>query len=210
MINRFIYLIILVLLALVFWFEMFVLKHHNFWIEMTIAAGLLALASAYINHKAGTEINYRLYFFKPGYIAVGLLSAAILYFVFLGGDRLSNLVFDFADKQVTGIYDNKSLSNPLIIGLLLLFVIGPSEEIFWRGFVQDTLAQKFGDNSGWIIASLVYGGVHIAAWNFMLFAAALVCGLFWGWVFKKYKSLWPGIISHAIWDLTIFVLIPVR
>jgi membrane protease YdiL (CAAX protease family) len=94
--------------------------------------------------------------------------------------------------------------------LLLLFVIGPSEEIFWRGFVQDTLAQKFGDNSGWIIASLVYGGVHIAAWNFMLFAAALVCGLFWGWVFKKYKSLWPGIISHAIWDLTIFVLIPVR
>jgi membrane protease YdiL (CAAX protease family) len=210
MVNRFIYLILLVIVAAAMWIEMFFLKNFNFWIEMLIASSLLALASAYLNHRAGAEINFRLYFFKPLYIIVGIISAAILYLVFFTGDYISRLIFDFAGKQVAGIYDNKALLNPQVIGLLLFFFIGPAEEIFWRGFVQDTLSLKFGDNAGWITGALIYSGVHVFALNFMLFMAALVCGLFWGYMFKRYKSLWPGIISHALWDLTIFVILPVR
>lgn len=210
MVNRFVYTIILVILALLFWLEMFVLKNYNFWIEMVIASGFLALVSAYINRRGGSEINYRLYFFRPSYLLSGLISAAILYIIFYGGDKLSALIFDFASKQIVGIYDNRSLLDIEIIGVLLFFIIGPAEEIFWRGFVQDSLAQKFGDNVGWVIASLLYAGVHLVALNFMLFAAALICGLFWGYVFKRFKSLWPGIISHALWDLTIFILLPIR
>lgn len=207
---RFKALIILVILASIFWIEMFVLKHFNFWIEMLIAAPMLAGISIYLNHKAGADINERLYYFKPQYILAGIISAAVLYGVFFAGDRISALLFNFAQNQVSGIYGNKSLLNPSAIGLFLFFIIGPSEEIFWRGYVQDTLALKFGENKGWLIASLIYGGVHIFAMNFMLFMAALICGLFWGYIFKRYKSLWPGIISHALWDLTIFILLPVR
>lgn len=210
MTNRLKYLIILVISAAIMWIEMFVLKHFNFWIEMTIAAGLLAGISFYINQKASDFINKRLYDFKPFYIVVGLVSALILYLVFFAGDRISNLLFNFAGQQVSGIYGNKILLNPVTIGLLLFFIIGPAEEIFWRGFVQDTMMEKFGGNKGWLIASLIYGGVHIFALNFMLFMAALICGLFWGYIFKRYKSLWPGIISHAVWDLVIFLIIPVR
>jgi membrane protease YdiL (CAAX protease family) len=210
MLNRFNYLIIFVVIAAVMWFEMFALQNFNFWIEMLIAASLLAGVSAYVNHKTGPAINYRLYFFKPEYITIGIVSAIILYLVFYAGDYISKLIFNFADKQVTNIYGNKALLDPTIIGLLLFFIIGPAEEVFWRGFVQDTLTEKFGDNNGWIFGALIYSGVHIFALNFMLFMAALACGLFWGYMFKKYKSLWPGIISHALWDLTIFVLIPVR
>jgi len=208
--NRIISLIILIFFACIFWIEMFVLKHHNFWYEMTIVAILLTTVSAYINHRAGPEINYRLYDFKMSYIVIGIVSAAILYGVFFAGNFFSNLLFNFAKTQVSGIYGNKTILNPYIIALLLFFIIGPAEEIFWRGFVQDTLSQKFGENWGWIAASLVYGGVHIFALNFMLFMAALICGLFWGYIFKRYKSLWPGIISHALWDLTIFILIPIN
>lgn len=210
MTNRFIYLIILIIAAAVMWIEMFVLRNFNFWKEMIIAAPLLAVVSAYVNHRTGPAINYRLYYYTQSYLFVGIISAAILYLVFFAGDYISKLIFDFAESQVTGIYGNKSLLNPYLIGALLFFVIGPAEEIFWRGFVQDTLAEKFGDNIGWIAGSLIYAGVHIFALNFMLFMAALVCGLFWGYIFKRYKSLWPGIISHAVWDLTIFVLIPMR
>ncbi len=208
--NRFKALIILVILAALLWIEIFMFKDFNFWIEMLIAASLLAVASIYINHLNGKEINARLYSFKHSYIIIGLISAAILYGIFFAGDRISALLFNFANRQVTGIYGNKILLNPVIIGLLLFFVIGPAEEIFWRGFVQDTFAQKFGENKGWIIGSLIYGCIHIFAMNFMLIMAALICGLFWGYIFKKYKSLWPGIISHAVWDLTIFILLPVR
>lgn len=203
-------LVFLVVLAAGLWLEMFVLKSFNFWIEMTIAASLLAVLGLYFNHRNGEAINYRLYFFEPKFILIGILSAALLYLVFFGGDIISKYILPFADKQVVGVYNNKSLLDPAIIGLLLVFIIGPAEEVFWRGFVQDTLAEKFGENKGWIIASLIYGAVHIVALNFMLFMAALICGFFWGWMFRKYKSVWPGIISHALWDLTIFILIPVR
>jgi membrane protease YdiL (CAAX protease family) len=210
MAQRYIYALILIFLAVFFWLEMFALKHYNFWIEMLIAASFLAIISIYINHRAGAEINYRLYFFKPSYVLAGIISAAILYGVFFAGDRLSALLFDFAGKQISGIYGNKTLLDSYIIALLLFFIIGPAEEIFWRGFVQDSFAHQFGENSGWILASAVYASVHIVALNFMLFAAALICGLFWGYMFKHYKTLWPGIISHALWDVTIFVLLPVR
>lgn len=208
--KRIIFLVFLIILAAAFWIELFVLKNYNFWIEMTIAAGFLAIVSAYINHRCGPEINYRLYYFKFGYLFIGIISAAILYLIFFTGDKVSVLIFNFANEQVIGIYGNKTLLDPSIIGLLLFFIIGPSEEIFWRGFVQDTLEQKFGDNAGWLIGALIYGCIHLVALNFMLFAAALVCGLFWGYIFKRYKSLWPGIISHALWDVTIFIILPVR
>lgn len=189
---------------------MFVLKHFNFWYEMLIAGSFLAFTSIYINRNSDKEIITRLYKFKPAFILIGIVSAFILYIIFYAGNFFSNLLFNFAKTQVTGIYGNKSLLAPATIGLLLFFIIGPAEEIFWRGFVQDTLAEKFGDNKGWLVASLLYGGVHIFAMNFMLFMAALICGLFWGFIFKKYKSLWPGIISHALWDLTIFILLPIK
>ncbi len=208
--TRFKYCIILILIAVVFWVEMFSLKHFNFWYEMIVAAGTLAGISIYINHKFGPDINFRLYYYENKYIIAGIVSAAILYLVFFTGDKISALIFNFANNQVNGVYSNKTLLDPTVIGLLLFFFIGPAEEVFWRGFVQDTLAHKYGENAGWIIASLIYGAVHIIALNFMLFMAALICGFFWGYVFKRYKSLWPGIISHALWDLTIFVLLPVR
>lgn len=202
-------LVLLIILAIVFWLEMFLLKHYNFWFEMTIAAALLASLGLFFNHRSGEAINYRLYFFEPKHIFIGIISAAILYFIFYGGDYLSKQLLSFADKQIIDVYNNKSLLDPNLI-ILLLLIIGPAEEVFWRGFVQDTLEEKLGDNTGWLIASGIYAAVHLFAMNLMLFAAALVCGLFWGWIFKRFKSLWPGIISHALWDVTIFVLLPVR
>lgn len=210
MFNRFKYTIILCVLAALMCLEIFVLKNFNFWIEMMIGTVLLASAGLYVNHKAGQEINYRIYYFEPMYILIGIFSAALLYGMFFFGDIISKMVFSFADKQILSIYENKSLLSPATIVIILTFFIGPAEEVFWRGFVQDTFQQKFGDNKGWIIASLVYGVIHLVSLNLILSLAAVICGFFWGYIYKRYRSIWPGIISHAIWDATIFVLIPLR
>lgn len=204
------YLAVLLALAVLFWVELFALRHFNFWAEMVIAASVLAGLGLYFNHRTGPDINFRLYYWENRFLIIGVLSAGILYGVFFAGDKLSNLIFNFADKQINNVYSNKTLLDPNYIGLLLFFIIGPAEEVFWRGFVQDVLAHKLGDMWGWVAASLIYGAVHLVAWNLMLFVAALVCGFFWGYLFKRYRSIWPGIISHAIWDVTIFVILPVR
>ncbi len=91
-----------------------------------------------------------------------------------------------------------------------MLVIGPAEEIFWRGFAQRRMQLAFGPAKGFLVTTAVYALVHIWAFNFMLLMAALICGLFWGWMYLHFKSVWPGLISHAVWDLFIFIIIPIH
>jgi len=51
--------------------------------------------------------------------------------------------------------------------------------------------------------------VHIWSFNFMLIMSALVCGIFWGLLYKYNKNLVTLIVSHALWDVSVFVLFPI-
>ena len=201
-------LIVPISIAALFWFFIFspwTKSYINFWIGMAVAAGILSALALWTDKKYLKEI----YIFKSKYIFIGIISAIILYIVFYLGNYFSQLLFSFAGSQIEGVYSNKVQANYIVISLLLLFWLGPAEEIFWRGFVQFNLNKKYGEWKGLIFASLIYALVHIWSFNFMLIMAALVCGLFWGLMFNKYKSVVPGIISHAIWDVVIFILIPI-
>lgn len=189
--------------AAILWYLMFVIKPFNFWIEMSLSILFLVLM-AFIADKAIFHFGK----LKLRYILVGVISALVLYGIFYAGNIISGYLFPFKDAQISLVYSNKSNANITLIGLLLLFIIGPGEEIYWRGFIQNTLSKRLGHTKGYLISVLLYSATHIVTGNFMLIIAALVCGLFWGWLYKKEKSLIPVLISHAIWDLTIFVLFP--
>lgn len=204
MINKnYKYSIITVLISAVLWYLMFVIKPINFWIEMSLSILFLIFMSVIVDRNV-----LKLSKIKPRHILIGIASAVVLYGIFYVGNIVSGYLFPFKDAQISSVYGNKASGNLKIISLLLLFIIGPGEEIYWRGFIQNTLSRKFGEIKGYVLAVLLYAGVHITTGNFMLSIAALVCGLFWGWIYKKEKSLIPVIISHAIWDLTIFILFP--
>jgi membrane protease YdiL (CAAX protease family) len=193
-----------VVFAALFWLAIFGLELVNFWWGMSAVAGLLAAWSIIFS---GAD-RRALFKFRKSYILWGLLSAAALYAVFWIGGYFSRLIFDFASGQIDRIYDKKAQMDPWMIGFLMFFWIGPAEEIFWRGMVQRILAGRYGRVFGWIIAAAVYAGVHLWAANLILFMTALLGGLFWGWIFMRSGSLWPVIISHAVWDVTIFLIMP--
>lgn len=185
------------------WYLMFVIKPFNFWIEMSQSILLLALMA----FLADRDI-FCFGKIKSRHVLIAIVSAIVLYGIFYAGNIISGYLLPFKDAQVASIYSNKSNVNLKAIGLLLFLIIGPGEEIYWRGFVQNTLSMRLGENKGYLLSVLLYAAVHIVTGNFMLVIAALVCGLFWGWIYKKEKSLVPVIVSHAIWDLTIFILFP--
>jgi hypothetical protein len=56
----------------------------------------------------------------------------------------------------------------------------------------------------------LYCLMHICALNPMLLIAALVLGAHWSYLYWRFGSLVPGIASHALWDVTIFVIFPVQ
>jgi uncharacterized protein len=202
--NNYKYSLITIIVAAILWYVMFVIKPFNFWIEMSGSIGFLTLI-ALIMDKDILKIKE----ITSKQILIGILSAILLYIVFYIGNIITGYIFPFKNAQVLSIYSNKTQGNSLWIGLLLLLVIGPGEELYWRGFIQSTLSNKFGENKGYVFATLLYGGVHILTGNIMLIIAALVCGIYWGWIYKKQRSILTVIISHAIWDLTIFVLFPI-
>lgn len=144
---------------------------------------------------------------------LGLLIAAALWGVFWVGDRLSSLMFDFARPQVDGIYGLKQdpWMGPCGISLLLLLLIGPAEELFWRGYVQRSLEEVWGKRfPAFVVTAIVYALIHVCSLNFMLVMAALVAGLVWGFLYWLKPSWLPAlVISHALWDAAVFVWFPI-
>ncbi|MBC2582040.1 CPBP family intramembrane metalloprotease [Clostridium sp. DJ247] len=183
---------------------MFIIKPFNFWIQMSVSILILIFTSLFSKNNV---FQFKKITIRD--ILIGIFSAVALYAIFYIGNIISGYLFPFKDAQVLSVYSNKAQGNLKLIGALLLFLIGPGEEIYWRGFIQTTLTKRLGENKGYILSALLYSLVHIATGNFMLILAALVCGLYWGWIYKKEQNLVPVIISHALWDLAIFILFPV-
>ncbi|HNZ62690.1 type II CAAX endopeptidase family protein [Porphyromonadaceae sp. NP-X] len=199
--------IIPILIAIIFWFVMFspwTKEYVNFWMTMTAAGLTLTLMSAFLGKDFKKQFSLSL---KD--VLIGLGSAVVLYVVFFLGDFFSKLLFDFAKDQVGQIYMMKEGENPLLLSLLLIFLIGPAEEIFWRGYVQRMLEPKFGSWVALIVTTLIYTLVHIWSFNFMLIMSAMVCGAFWGLLYKYNKNLVTLIVSHAVWDVSVFILFPI-
>jgi uncharacterized protein len=194
-----------VAIAAVLWSLMFGLQRGDFWLQMTFSASILAIIALWFQQGSFG----RLYGVRGSDVVLGFVSAVVLYGIFFVGDRVSACMLDFAADQVDTIYGMKAGSSPLLISLLLL-IVGPAEEVFWRGHVQERLGDRYGPIGGWLIGSVVYAAVHVWSGNFMLVMAALTCGLFWGALFLWRKSIIPGIISHAVWDVFVFIILPIR
>ena len=203
-----------VLVAAAFWFYMFspwTQGRPNFWLLMSCAAIVLSsLCLAFTpDRKALLKLE------KPLLqIVVGVAIAFALWGVFWIGDKLSALLFGFARAEVDAVYAMKTGLPGWGIALLLLLLIGPAEELFWRGYVQRTLTAilpgKRAADAALLITIAVYALVHIWSFNFMLVMAAMVAGAVWGLIYRLNPRLLPAlIISHALWDALVFVIIPI-
>ena len=197
-----------VLWAFVLWtlmFAPFSAPFFNFWLIMTIAALSLSTCATIFMPQWWRRLR-----FSPSNILIGIGIAVVLWLFFWIGDKIASFLFSTARPEINAIYGIKGGISPYLLSLLLLFVIGPAEEIFWRGFVQERLSQRWGLNKGFIIATALYTSVHIASCNFMLIMAALVAGASWGLLYRFFPQRYTAIIvSHALWDAAVFVWFPI-
>ena len=201
--------------AALLWFYMFspwTGGAPNFWVCMSASAIVLTgLGLAFTEDKA-TLAKVE----KPLLqLAGGIVLAFALWGIFWVGDKLSAMMFDFARPQVDSVYSMKTGLPGWLIALLLLCLIGPAEEFFWRGYVQRTMSKllsgkKFGADIAFALTAVIYALVHIWSFNFMLVMAALVAGVVWGFVYRLQPKALPAlIVSHALWDALVFVILPI-
>jgi membrane protease YdiL (CAAX protease family) len=191
-----------ILLAALGWFFTFGLGWGNFWVKIGIT---VVVVTGYSLVFQRPEIRFR-----ASSILLGFVSAVVLYAGFFLGSALAPYVVPGAHTQVGGIYGMGEGSSKFWIFLLLFFVTGPGEEIFWRGFLQRNLEKRLGLVSGYVVATLIYGAVHVFSGNPMLILAALVAGAFWGAMYAWKHDLAALVVSHSFWSAFIFAVIPIR
>jgi uncharacterized protein len=173
-----------------------------FWDRMTatgLALGGLAL---------GAEPELRTTRIRGRDLGWGFASAAGLYVVFLAGDRAARRLLPKGGQEIGDIYALQGLRPRGELAARLALVIGPAEELFWRGFVNRRLARRFGTWPGAALGSAVYGGAHVATGNFTLFGAAGVAGAYWSALAAAGMPMGALIVSHAAWDVWTFLVLP--
>ncbi|MFO8235043.1 MAG: type II CAAX endopeptidase family protein [Bacteroidales bacterium] len=208
--NRFFVILFLALIIFVPLFTIQSIEGFDFWWWMS--ANLFLLVALIV----GTDKSFQKEFKKDiqegitKKILLGLLSAAILYAIFYIGNFVVRWMFDFAGENINNVYGFKGGAGALRIGLLMLFVIGPGEELLWRGYFQGAFAGTFGKYRGFVMGVILYTIIHLATGNTILILAALTGGIFWGWMYMRYKSMLMNIVSHITWDILIFLLLPLH
>ena len=197
-------------IAALLWAVMFspwTAPHVNFWLTMSVAGVVLTTLSLALSPDLLGVLKST---FSAKHILLGVALAALLWCSFWVGDKVACWMFPFAEGEIGSIYSMKDGTSPWLIGPLLLLVIGPAEEIFWRGFVQRQFSLKMNPTWAFVLTTAIYALVHIWAGNFMLVVAAAVVGGVWGLLYRLWpKGLWTLIISHAVWDVVVFLVLPI-
>ncbi len=181
--------------------------YFDFWLQLALSILILIFLAFWFS---GDDIKKQLNLPAGdlGFsILLGLVSTVFLYLIFLIGNDLAIFFLSFGKSGISGIYGLGEKVDLRMIAFLLVLIIGPGEEIFWRGYLQKSLTKEYG-KLGVVIIILAYAGVHLASGNTMLILAAFAGGVFWGLLYYYYRNLWANIISHAAWDLAAFVLWP--
>jgi membrane protease YdiL (CAAX protease family) len=174
----------------------------RFWQRMTatgLALGGLALATS----RDARDVRIR-----GREVALGLASAASLYATFQVGDRFARRFVPGGERQIREIYALRRLRPRPEIAARLAAIIGPAEELFWRGFVQPGLAARLGRWRGAAAAAGAYAGVHAVTGNITLLGAAGVAGAHWSALRAAGMPMGALVVSHVAWDVWIFLVQP--
>ena len=175
---------------------------NRFWSRMTatgvVLGGLALVANPRLRH---TRIGVR-------EVAMGAASAAVLYGTFSLGDRFARRFVPGGDAQIRDIYSLRELAPRSETAARLVTIIGPAEELFWRGLVQEALMRRHGRWTGAAVAAVAYSAVHVTTGNFTLMGAAGIAGAHWCALYAAGVPIGALIVSHCAWDVWIFLVQP--
>ena len=101
----------------------------------------------------------------------------------------------------------------LLLAAYLTLINALLEEYVWRWFVFKKFEALTGGAFAVLGSALCFTLHHVVAlkaqmgWGVTILGSAGVCvgGLIWSWLYHRYRSIWPGYLSHLLADAAIFV-----
>jgi membrane protease YdiL (CAAX protease family) len=143
--------------------------------------------------------------------SIGIVRKEMMKMLILG------LVLSAIYLAIIGLLDSSlggefvGFSPELVYGLILYAIVGFSEEIFWRGYIQTRMTAYGGRFKGPLVTSLLFAVLwHFPSEFYMQSGAVLDAlvstltrfapGLLFGYLMLKSQNVLPSSIFHLFWD----------
>ncbi len=142
-------------------------------------------------------------------LGLGLvLGGSVLAVWYAWGTALVDVPAARAHLQASGVAEPAVY---LALSAYLALVNSLLEEYVWRWFAFLNFETLFGTRAAVILAALAFTLHHVFvlrasfSWTVTLLGALGVCsgGLIWSWCYGRYRSVWPGYLSHLLVDVAV-------
>lgn len=145
-------------------------------------------------------------------VAIGMGAAISLFIVaayMMLGARLIDPKAIQAMGQKTGL---GQMSTYLLGAIYWVTINSVLEEYVWRWFVVEKFRDFLGPKTAIAASAVAFTLHHIVAlqifltpWVVALAAVGIfIGGAAWSWCYVRYRSIWPGYVSHAMVDVAVF------
>ena len=156
------------------------------------------------------SIGVRLPSIKEFGIVIGALVLSFVYLIAVS-QLLQTTGTETADNQVSSL----AMENPEIVLYLLpgsFLLIGPGEELLFRGVVQNRIRESFSAVPGVIIASAIFAAIHVGSLvaaqpSAVLATVGVLMGpsLILGGIYEYTRNLVVPILVHGTYNAIIFL-----
>jgi len=193
---------------LIFFFTLFIsdsLNVYGFDILLPLIIITILLQKLRYRRKwweLGLNIDYTVRknsLMSAGFVFISVVMILVIYQLFTSGLSISQKYSGF---DLSGIFDNS-----MIILLMLIMVI--IEELVFRGLAFQIIDDKFGDSATIIITSILFAAGHFWNPSFSIigFMNIFFAGVLLALMYIKSRSLYPQIIFHFGWNLSLAFII---
>ena len=184
--------------------------------------GLLGLTLKGFNRKSLIkEILIGLGFALIGVLLVAIIafSTELLLEFFFGIEIVRDLSSTTSDVEI--IISRADILSLILLSVVMILIIGTSEEILFRGFMQKGLTRSLGNKGGILITALIFALIHVFGIfltdtedplsifiSFLLsfipyFGISLMLGLIYYW---RKENLIAVIITHGVYNALTIIL----
>jgi uncharacterized protein len=185
--------------------EMFTIPKDYFVLGAIVSTSSMVCV-AYMLGALGSDA------FKPGFwrVALGIVLAFVLYAIFfLGNYAIKNFspagIHISNENTIYGLF--AGVPAPVAVAAFALDALG--FESYFRGNLQRLLTPRLGIGAVFVVAG-IDALIHVSTLNPLFPVTVIISDSVWGLNYYFTKDLYSNYASHFLWDLMIFVLLPIH
>lgn len=180
-------------------------NNKAFLLIATLAQDLAFVITAYALTAEGGPVSPATFGFRPVGVRLALRTMAIAFVAYYALSLAYNALFGPPCDRLPdelGIHDSALLA--VLAGIFVIGIAPFAEEIFFRGFLFQSLRQSWGVWIAAPVSGLIFGVVHFEPDKLVPLA---ILGTALAYVFHRTRSIWPCVAIHAINNTLAFVVL---